>query len=676
MKNKLCQLLTLILTLSVLSSCAQTVFVDPSAGTCQADAGNTGDGTCTIGTVYYTVVSETLTLTATSSGPNATFSVTGSSSGSLGTITSGSLQTVQKSSLDYITVTLSDGGTPYAVNDEFTVTLTPGSELVEATFDQFDLEQVCANGCSSEQSMTVDDKLTVDAGSLQGSLNMVSTSNNQVFLDLQNSQNRFAFGVDGSGNFDLVDGLDLNQTPVRLTITPSGAVSIGEGGGTQTHTANGNLDVSLSVGAGNGSAANPSFNFTTDGNTGFFRSAEDTIGVSFNGTNRINLSLNGLDFLTANGIVNSVASLFFNVDSNNNDTASVFEVATNRSGASGGDVWLGIDSNGATTIGASGGTQTHTVNGQQLNLTNTNTNDLAGININPNGTGAAYLWFNHDSAQDWITGVSSSGSYSVSRGATVASTPEFQISNAGAVTMGESGSSEIITANTSQISLIGPSSSNAAHYIQADSGDALVHYRLSGVQSWYTGLDDSDNDSFKISPAVFGTDDVFVVTTNGVFETGNPSRKNQTHTEHGEISRFASNTVDSTVKSIEATHTFNVSSAPEDQDIATVDVSSGSTSNAVAIHMKVVGSDNNGNGEVFDVLATVHHDGTNGVFNTPVVSSRQETGSFTDVTAAWVGSGDSRTLRLTANDASSAHTVDVRISDRVGDKVTLELSGF
>lgn len=142
--------LSLILPILLFSACTQTIFLDPSAGTCSADAGNTGNGTCTVGTVFWTAVSETITMTSSGAGPTATFAVSGSVSGSLGNISSGSAQTVQKSGADYFTVTLSDGATPYASSDEFTVVLTAGTELQQSAFDSFDLAEVCKNGCDSE----------------------------------------------------------------------------------------------------------------------------------------------------------------------------------------------------------------------------------------------------------------------------------------------------------------------------------------------------------------------------------------------------------------------------------------------------------------------------------------------------------------------------------------------
>jgi len=159
-------LFVFLIALSVgVGGCSQSVFTDPSSGSCtDKGSANTGNGTCTVNSVTAFVTTEDITLTATTTGPNATFSVTGSVSGSLGTITSGSAQTVTDSNgYDLFSVTLSDGGTAYAVNDDFEFSLTAGSELKESNFDLFDLEEVCSNGCDTgSASLEVPDGGTSD----------------------------------------------------------------------------------------------------------------------------------------------------------------------------------------------------------------------------------------------------------------------------------------------------------------------------------------------------------------------------------------------------------------------------------------------------------------------------------------------------------------------------------
>jgi hypothetical protein len=51
---------------------------------------------------------------------------------------------------------------------------------------------------------------------------------------------------------------------------------------------------------------------------------------------------------------------------------------------------------------------------------------------------------------------------------------------------------------------------------QSGTGDAIINFLLSGVRNWSFGVDNSDNDSFKLSPTDdVGIGDVFTVTTSG-----------------------------------------------------------------------------------------------------------------------------------------------------------------
>lgn len=147
--------LVLLLTTQVYG--AQTVFNDPSSGACSAGGGNVGNGTCTISQTSYAAKTETVTFTATSVGPAATFTVIGSVSGAMSSITSGSAQSISNgASLPVLIVTLSDGGTPYSIGDTFTVSTTRATEVKKANFDLFTLAQVCSNGCTASSAITGD----------------------------------------------------------------------------------------------------------------------------------------------------------------------------------------------------------------------------------------------------------------------------------------------------------------------------------------------------------------------------------------------------------------------------------------------------------------------------------------------------------------------------------------
>ena len=78
-------------------------------------AGNTGNGSLTGVLTIDGVVAETWTITATSTGPSATFSVVGSVSGGHAAATSGTPY-----DNGFVSFSISDGGTPYIVGDDFT----------------------------------------------------------------------------------------------------------------------------------------------------------------------------------------------------------------------------------------------------------------------------------------------------------------------------------------------------------------------------------------------------------------------------------------------------------------------------------------------------------------------------------------------------------------------------
>ena len=92
-------------------------------------AGNTGNGSLTGVLTIDGVVAETWTITATSTGPSATFSVVGSVSGGHAAATSGT-------SYDngFVSFSISDGGTPYIVGDDFTfdTTRSVGTVIADA----------------------------------------------------------------------------------------------------------------------------------------------------------------------------------------------------------------------------------------------------------------------------------------------------------------------------------------------------------------------------------------------------------------------------------------------------------------------------------------------------------------------------------------------------------------
>lgn len=112
----------------------QTTFIDPSSTVPAADGGNTGNGTMSTPVPSSATLTEDFTITCTvPGGANVgEFSVTGSVSGLLGTATSDEefVDADQK-----VRFTLTAGGTPWAVSDEFTFSTVAGTVLNEANFD-------------------------------------------------------------------------------------------------------------------------------------------------------------------------------------------------------------------------------------------------------------------------------------------------------------------------------------------------------------------------------------------------------------------------------------------------------------------------------------------------------------------------------------------------------------
>lgn len=309
--------------------------------------------------------------------------------------------------------------------------------------------------------------------------------------------------------------------------------------------------------------------------------------------------------------------------------------------------YLRVTKAGAVTIGESGSTQTHTVNGR--------------TNFAAAGTGAY-----------WVTNQGTNG-------LTNANQIGFGADNVG--NSNATGSIEGFRAemNTDAASFTTGILRQFYARSQAKGAGSTIARKIQ-----YSGdpmVADGTNNAFMADNFTFTGDWTLNLSgTNpsligGALTYGNESSNSLNNEEHGEHRRFSGNAADAIVNSISATHCYNTITPPEDQDILEVDVSSNTTSNAVACYLQVVASDTDGNGEVFDIFATVHHDGVNGVFNTPVVTSRITNGTFTNVTASWVGSGDTRTLRLATTEGFGTYSVDVRTSDRVGDKVTLLLTG-
>jgi len=88
------------------------------------DGGNTGDGTMYGSSSTHNSVAEDFTITCTTAGPDAVFSVTGSVSGSLAVATSNQIY-----SEDEISFCVIDGATDFIIGDEFTFSVSSSTAL-------------------------------------------------------------------------------------------------------------------------------------------------------------------------------------------------------------------------------------------------------------------------------------------------------------------------------------------------------------------------------------------------------------------------------------------------------------------------------------------------------------------------------------------------------------------
>ena len=141
-------------------------------------------------------------------------------------------------------------------------------------------------------------------------------------------------------------GLQVYNTSTNVLNYYNGSAwaVVGSGGGSST-----------SVSADAGSAASPSVSFSADTNTGFYSGAADTIGISAGGSNVFNISSNGLvSATTGGGLVTSAngtaAAPTFSF-SGDADTGWFRPAADTLAAATGGSERVRIDSSGNVGIG-------------------------------------------------------------------------------------------------------------------------------------------------------------------------------------------------------------------------------------------------------------------------------------------------------------------------------------
>ena len=88
---------------------------------------------------------------------------------------------------------------------------------------------------------------------------------------------------------------------------------------------------------------------------------------------------------------------------------------------------------------------------------------------------------------------------------------------------------------TNKLTLFGTGAGEATLQIEGEGGaDPYINFLANNTQHWSAGIDDSDNDSFKIAKhSALGTNDYFVVTTAGNVGIGLTSSPVSSNSEQG-----------------------------------------------------------------------------------------------------------------------------------------------
>ncbi|MCP4650372.1 MAG: hypothetical protein GY853_09885 [PVC group bacterium] len=152
----------------------------------------------------------------------------------------------------------------------------------------------------------------------------------------------------------------------------------------------------------------------------------------------------------------------------------------------------------------------------------TETGDQAGITIIQDGTGDSVLQYLLNGGQRWVTGIMNAGgdAYAISSSLNLGSNTRFIINTTGEVKITDSliiGSSANPTSLLHLYENTTETGAAAGLTIEQDStGDAVLHYVLSGIQTISTGVDYSGGGHYRISGnADLGTDAILTATLAG-----------------------------------------------------------------------------------------------------------------------------------------------------------------
>jgi hypothetical protein len=322
-----------------------------------------------------------------------------------------------------------------------------------------------------------------------------------------------------------------------------------------------------------GSAANPSLSFTNSPTTGLFRKAADSLGFSAAGVEVGSYSSTGAFTIgrvatgvqqtlnTENGPILASFTAAFNSSRlfYTDSTTGAIGLAGGTGGSSGSNIYVfgsshstnanqilfrldtstigSVNSSGAWTLGASGGTQTHTFNGARVDLTGSSSN-FNQIVSDPGAAGTFQLRLNNNTSQVNIRGGSGSTSAGLTAYGSSHATRANQLSFHGAsgteyMSMAATGDLTLSTSTAGGIrSLVIENTSTAVDIQRADlllkvddnsTGSARIRFQTGPSSTQYTtiGNDAADSDSFIIAKGNgLGSQINFKVSSNSIITLG------------------------------------------------------------------------------------------------------------------------------------------------------------
>ena len=314
-----------------------TLAVSGSTATLTISGGGGGSGTVT--SVGLTETGSALTITGSPVNTSGTINIAGAGTSSqvilgdlsLGTLTSGTVTgTGSANQVSYWTSSSAQAGSTGLTYNPSTGDLTVGGYVEVGT------------------------KVTTPTGT-DLTLDTVGGTNSGSIVIADGVDGQVSISANGSGAIKLgaannpVTVSNVYTLPTAVT-TDNNYVLTAQTDGSTAWAASGG-SVSFPLEGSNGTAAAPTYSFSSDTNTGMFRSAADTIGFTVGGNERMTIANNAIEGITfrVDG-TDTAASPGFSFDPDN-DTG-VFSVSANTlSFSTGGTERLRIGSSGEILIG-------------------------------------------------------------------------------------------------------------------------------------------------------------------------------------------------------------------------------------------------------------------------------------------------------------------------------------